>query len=154
MVKVRCNKRVSHHDVLVVLSWATLSKFQDGRCIGNTRSALWAIVHSIAQETGDETKKHKMEGSGSGLSRVRPEHKFDEASLHEYLKENLPGFPTRDGSLTILQYRFVVIFLESWAQVSEQLGGNTRTSWQILNSFSLLYMSDCADISTLWNRFL
>ena len=45
-----------------------------------------------------------MEGS------VRPEHKFDEASLHEYLKENLPGFPTRDGSLTVWQYRFVLFY--------------------------------------------
>ena len=41
------------------------------------------------------------------LSRVRPEHKFDETSLHEYAKENLPGFPRSDESLTVLQYRFV-----------------------------------------------
>ena len=41
------------------------------------------------------------------LSQVRGEHKFDEASLHEYLKKQLVGFPRGDGRLTVLQYRFV-----------------------------------------------
>ena len=59
---------------------------------------------------------------GSGLSRVRPEHKFDEASLHEYLKENLPGFPTRDGSLTVLQYRFVLFFFRAELKCPSSLG--------------------------------
>ena len=42
-----------------------------------------------------------------GLSQVRAEHKFDEASLHEYLKKHLSDFPRGDGRLAVLQYRFV-----------------------------------------------
>ncbi|XP_020612992.1 acyl-CoA dehydrogenase family member 11-like [Orbicella faveolata] len=39
------------------------------------------------------------------LSRVRPEHKFDEGALQEYLIRNLPGFPRNHGEWTVLQYR-------------------------------------------------
>ena len=42
------------------------------------------------------------------LSRVRPEHKFDEVALQEYLMQNLPGFPRIHGEWTVLQYRFVL----------------------------------------------
>lgn len=49
------------------------------------------------------TKRQKMvEGSP-----VRAEHKFDENSLHEYLKKNLPGFPEGEGCFSVSQYRFV-----------------------------------------------
>ena len=42
------------------------------------------------------------------LSRVRPEHKFDEDALQDYLMRNLPGFPRNHGMWTVLQYRFVL----------------------------------------------
>ncbi|XP_074629082.1 putative acyl-CoA dehydrogenase FadE2 [Acropora palmata] len=38
------------------------------------------------------------------VSPVRTEHKFDENSLHEYLKKNLPGFPKGQGCLSVSQY--------------------------------------------------
>ena len=41
------------------------------------------------------------------ISRVRPEHKFDEGALQEYLVQNLPGFPRNHGQWTVLQYRSV-----------------------------------------------
>ena len=41
------------------------------------------------------------------VSRVRPEHRFDEIALDEYLSQNLPGFSKNHGGLTVLQYRFV-----------------------------------------------
>ena len=41
------------------------------------------------------------------LSRVRPEHKFDEGALQTYLIQNLLGFPRNHGEWTVLQYRFV-----------------------------------------------
>ena len=43
------------------------------------------------------------------VSSVRTEHKFDENSLHEYLKKNLPGFPKGQGCLSVSQYRFVML---------------------------------------------
>ena len=68
--------------------------------IWNTRKALWVMVHSRVEEDWGETKMAE-------LSRVRAEQKFDETTLHEYLKQNLSGFPRSDGSLTVLQFRFV-----------------------------------------------
>ena len=41
------------------------------------------------------------------LSRVRPEHQFDEIALQQHLMENLPDFPKNNGELTVLQFRFV-----------------------------------------------
>ncbi|KAJ7372850.1 acyl-CoA dehydrogenase member 11 [Desmophyllum pertusum] len=38
------------------------------------------------------------------VSRVRPEHRFDEIALDEYLSQNLPGFSKNHGGLTVLQY--------------------------------------------------
>ena len=40
---------------------------------------------------------------------VRAEHKFDENSLHEYLKKNLPEFPEGEGYLSVSQFRFVIL---------------------------------------------
>lgn len=51
------------------------------------------------------TKSKKM----AEVSPVRAEHRFDENSLHEYLKKNLPGFPEGEGCLSVSQYRFVML---------------------------------------------
>ncbi|XP_072181118.1 acyl-CoA dehydrogenase family member 11-like [Diadema setosum] len=38
-------------------------------------------------------------------SKVRKQHRFDEDSLHEYLKKNVSNFPGGPSKLTVLQYR-------------------------------------------------
>ena len=51
------------------------------------------------------------------LSRVRPEHKFDEDALQDYLMRNLPGFPRNHGMWTVLQYRFVLFHVTGASSV-------------------------------------
>ena len=48
---------------------------------------------ALARRLGTNQKKNMAEE----LSRVRPEHKFDEGALQDYLMRNLPGFPRNHG---------------------------------------------------------
>ena len=62
---------------------------------------------TLARRLGTNHKKNMAEQ----LSRVRPEHKFDEGALQDYLMRNLPGFPRNHGEWTVLQYRFVLFYV-------------------------------------------
>ena len=59
---------------------------------------------ALERRLGTNQKKNMAEQ----LSSVRPEHKFDEGALQDYLVRNLPGFPRNHGEWTVLQYRFVL----------------------------------------------
>ena len=99
------------------------AKFQDGGTL-ETQGALWGFTKRTAEEPGNKKVCFRVQGSSgfqkvfavgtirkemAEVSPVRAEHRFDENSLHEYLKKNLPGFPEGEGCLSVSQYRFVML---------------------------------------------
>lgn len=114
----------SNHNVqIIILECQSRAKFQDGGT-SETQSALWGFAKRTAEELGNKKVCFSVQGSSgfqkvfalgtkrqkmAEVSSVRTEHKFDENSLHEYLKKNLPGFPKGQGCLSVSQYRFVML---------------------------------------------